>query len=361
MVTDDHDDLTDLTFLWSVVPDMGTFSSRTTKNIIWIAPHPTEQEDFELTLVSTDSEGASSSESAQVTVRRVPGGTVPTVEQIQASSLTLVSGGTVSLSVDAVDPVDDLTYNWTALANMGNFDGTFSGSGSSVTYNGPVTFIDITVSILVDVSDGVNTISRMLILTITRGLRINADLSTLSVSSSEGGVTTGHPLTPTFDPNIISYVVTVTNSISVIILSWAPDDLLESEVVLSIAPLTTYRGAQSRSIPLSVGEREISLTITAEDGVTLKTYRLALIRSAPVYRTVVAPGKSYIIREVDAGHLITVRSSLHRIDGKYFVDTYELEHLGGQIYNLTLTLRSINSELPNPVEYPLTSDDLRDE
>ena len=73
------------------------------------------------------------------------------------------------------------------------------------------------------------------------------------------------------------------------------------------------------------------------------------------------PNSSYIIRTLDVGKTFQLINKLHRLDREYQVDTYSIEHLGGEVYNLRITAKVVIESLIAPGEKTLTRTDLRDE
>ena len=68
--------------------------------------------------------------------------------------------------------------------------------------------------------------------------------------------------------------------------------------------------------------------------------------------------RSYILRELDAGKLIRAISVQHEFDEFYLVDTYTIEHLGGEVYKLNLVLLSVDQDYDPAEQYPYELEDL---
>lgn len=97
----------------------------------------------------------------------------------------------------------------------------------------------------------------------------NAALKALSISSAT--------LSPTFKSSVTEYTATVPNTTTTItVLTSAYDDL--AKILINSVEI------QQRTIELNVGMNIISIQVTAEDGLTTKTYTLSITResSAPV-------------------------------------------------------------------------------
>lgn len=97
----------------------------------------------------------------------------------------------------------------------------------------------------------------------------NADLSNLTISSSI--------LSPTFSPGNISYTVGVANSVSSVTVT---PTKAHAGSVIRVNGSVVPSGAPSSAISLSVGANTISVLVTAEDGITTKTYTITVTRSS---------------------------------------------------------------------------------
>ena len=93
----------------------------------------------------------------------------------------------------------------------------------------------------------------------------NADLSALSISDGT--------LAPAFSPAVTSYTANVANNITGITVSAAPAN-----------PNANITGGGFQA--LSVGLNTIPVTVTAEDGGTVKTYTIAVTRADPPVQTI---------------------------------------------------------------------------
>lgn len=97
---------------------------------------------------------------------------------------------------------------------------------------------------------------------IQRATNMNARLGRLEVA--------GGTLSPAFDPAVTSYTATVGNAVTQGMITAVPED--EDVTVQQTPP---------GPLPLSVGTQMVNLNVTAVDGVTVKTYTLALVRTPP--------------------------------------------------------------------------------
>ncbi|MFD1628957.1 cadherin-like beta sandwich domain-containing protein [Pseudopedobacter beijingensis] len=97
----------------------------------------------------------------------------------------------------------------------------------------------------------------------------NALLTSLSVNQGT--------LSPIFDSGIFNYEVTVGNAISTIILT---PTLKEQNAIITINNITVNNGQASNAINLNVGQNSLEVKVTAQDGVSVKTYILTVKREA---------------------------------------------------------------------------------
>jgi YVTN family beta-propeller protein len=128
-----------------------------------------------------------------------------------------------------------------------------SGSTSSSI---PLTFGSNTITVTVTAQDG--TIKTYTI-TVTRAASSNADLSNLTINNGT--------LTPGFSAGIINYTVAVANSISSVI------------VISTLSDANATAVTNGSGLLLNTGSNIITITITAQDGVTIKTYTITVTRA----------------------------------------------------------------------------------
>ncbi|MCO5950322.1 cadherin-like beta sandwich domain-containing protein [Mucilaginibacter flavidus] len=96
----------------------------------------------------------------------------------------------------------------------------------------------------------------------------NANLSNLTLSS---GV-----LTPVFSPGTVAYTATVSNATATIKITPFTSDAAASVKVNGTAVAS---GAATANLPLVVGANVINAVVTAQDGTTIKTYKLTVTRA----------------------------------------------------------------------------------
>jgi len=96
----------------------------------------------------------------------------------------------------------------------------------------------------------------------------NANLSGLTLSA---GV-----LTPTFQPNVTNYSVNVTNDISSITVTPTTED---NNATIKVNNQDVINGQSSQPINLNIGSNAITITVTAQDNSTKKTYTINVKRA----------------------------------------------------------------------------------
>ena len=147
-----------------------------------------------------------------------------------------------------------------AAAGNSCINATVSGTGSHNLSVGSNTF-----NITITAENGITKQTYKLV--VTRAEQsTNANLQSLNISSSS----TTYTLTPAFNENTTSYTLNIPYSQSSINIS--------AQTAYSTASIAA--GAVG-SKTLSVGNNTFNITVTAEDGVTQKTYTLVVNREAP--------------------------------------------------------------------------------
>ena len=129
-----------LTYTWTTT---GGTVSGTGSSVTWMAP--AAEGTYSIGVTVDDGKGGSSTRDISVTVAQV--NSPPSITSVTPGSATVPPGGSTSVTCTATDPDGDtLTYSWQASL------GTISGSGSSVTWDAPMT--EGIYSIQCDVEDG---------------------------------------------------------------------------------------------------------------------------------------------------------------------------------------------------------------
>ena len=123
-----------------------------------------------------------------------------------------------------------------------------------------------TINVLVTAQDGVTTKTYTII--VARAASANANLSNLEVS--EGF------LNPSFDPDSESYTDNVPNSITAISVTPTVED---SNSTVTVNGTSVPSGVESSPISLNVFNNTITVIVTAQDGVTTRTYTIIVNRA----------------------------------------------------------------------------------
>jgi alpha-tubulin suppressor-like RCC1 family protein len=106
-----------------------------------------------------------------------------------------------------------------------------------------------------------------------------AGLSNLSLSSGN--------ISPKFDPATSVYSADVLHGVSSMTVQ--PTALLTNLSVIKINGNVVDSGSNSQSIPLVVGANVITILVTAPDGITTKTYTIAVTRLLPLVASFTSP------------------------------------------------------------------------
>ena len=105
--------------------------------------------------------------------------------------------------------------------------------------------------------------------TVTRAPSSNADLSSLSVSEGT--------LDSDFSSNTTTYEVAVANSVESI--TFTPTAVEPETTIINVDGTPMASGVPSAPVILGVGANTIDIVVTAEDGITTKTYTVTVIRA----------------------------------------------------------------------------------
>ncbi len=126
------------------------------------------------------------------------------------------------------------------------------------------------VTIIVTAEDGATT--RTYALTIVRATPPSSDasLSALGVTGAE--------LSPAFDPQVLDYQVATEHENSQITLSLQP---AHAGAYYAVSSSDADRGAEGHQLNLDVGDNQVAIVVTAEDGATNRRYRLTINRGGP--------------------------------------------------------------------------------
>lgn len=231
-----------------------------------------------ITTVVTAQDGTTS-KTYTVTVTRAPS------SNADLSALSL-SSGTLAPAFAAA------TTGYTA--NVGNattsltITPTVASGSSSVTVNGVATTsgnasgaiaLNVgsnTITTVVTAQDGTTT--RTYTVTVTRAASTNADLSALSLSNGT--------LAPVFAAATTGYTASVGSATTALAVTPTVASGSSSVTVNGVA---TASGSASGPIALNAGSNTITTVVTAQDGITTKTYTVTVTRAYPITATGTSP------------------------------------------------------------------------
>ena len=158
-----------------------------------------------------------------------------------------------------------------------------------------------TINVVVTAGDGSTT--KVYTLTVTRPPSTNAELSSLGVSD----VT----LSPEFSGGTTNYTASVVNNINTVSVSPTSSD---DSATVTVNGSVVAGGAASEPINLSVGTNKIDVVVTAQDGITTKTYTLILTRDvslASFRKRILVTGCGYVsVRDAQTGDENSVYSPI---------------------------------------------------
>lgn len=228
------------------------------------APGPGSTKDVSLTVTSSDGRA----KIYTITLRAISLGIDNSLKSLTVSPGTLsptFSAGTQNYSVNVASTVTEVTVSATKSDPNAVLSGDVPNEGrATIQLDGPGT--TKTVLIMVTAPNGS---SRTYTVTVKRALPSSDDAVT------DLRVTPGS-LEPEFASETLSYRVTVENDVDSVTVSATKSD---PNAVLSafgsvIAPAGTSTG--QISIPLNGRRTEVELTITAQDGVTTRSYAITI-------------------------------------------------------------------------------------
>jgi gliding motility-associated-like protein len=161
----------------------------------------------------------------------------------------------VTITALAADPTATITINGVSVTS-----GTASGSI-------PLAIGQNTITAIVTAQDGITT--KSYIITITRAPSSNAVLNAISLSPATAKTTVS-------GPGYANYAATVANTVSSVTITPVTQDPTAT-VTVNGAAVTS--GTASAAIPLIIGQNTITTIVTAQDGVTTKSYIFTVTRS----------------------------------------------------------------------------------
>ena len=205
-------------------------------------------------VITVTRQGASNDNLSGITVSN---GTLSPAFATGTNSYTdAVGAGLASITITptAADPTATITVNGVAVT---------SGSPSSQ----PLVAGSNTISIVVTAHDGVT--KQTYTIVVKEPLSTNANLTAFKPTPG--------PISPAFSPTTTSYTETVNYAVTSLTIT--PTTVFAGATV-KVNGTSVASGAASGPIALAVGSNTINTVVTAQDGVTTKTYTLTVTRSA---------------------------------------------------------------------------------
>ncbi|AMR34026.1 hypothetical protein A0256_22550 [Mucilaginibacter sp. PAMC 26640] len=197
-----------------------------------------------------------------------------TLKSLDLSSGTLstaFSSGTLSYSTNNTGNADFITLTPTSTQGSASIkiNGATVVSGTA-SANLPLAIGANVFDIVVTATDGISTKTYQL--TVNRSAPVYATEASLSSLT-----TTNATFFPAFNSNTLNYSASVAGTVAG--LTVTPSSL-ESHAVIEVEGTPLVSGTESGTIALNYGSNTIHIKVTAEDGVTVKTYALTVIRQA---------------------------------------------------------------------------------
>ena len=179
----------------------------------------------------------------------------------------IFASGTTSYNLSVNNETTSITVTPTAA----QADATITVNGVRVASGNASNPINLdvgnnTVTISVTAQDGTTT--KAYTMTVNRALSNNANLSSLGISSGS--------LSPTFNSGVINYNVSVVNTVTSVTVT---PTTAEANATITVNGTPVASGHASNPISLSVGNNTITITVTAQDGVTMTTYTITVNRT----------------------------------------------------------------------------------
>lgn len=199
-----------------------------------------------------------SSDNAQLGNLALSQGSLNPVFDPNTRSYTVdVSHETESISVTAATAHDraSMTVNGRTVASGSSADAALSVGSSEIT-------------LVVTAENGVAT--ETYTITVNRAASVNAGLSGLALSEGT--------LSPDFAADVTDYRATVPYRVTQLTVT---ADAAHDGATLTINGNAAASGAESLPIELKTGENRIGIIVTAQDGLTTRTYEVVVVRQSP--------------------------------------------------------------------------------
>jgi len=222
-----------------------------------------------LTTVVTAQNGATKTYTTTIT-RISSNASLTSIKLTPAATLTVTGSGATFVNYTTTVPNTTSSVTVTPVAQ----DGTATIKVNGVTVKSgaasasiPLALGSNTITTVVTAQDGTTT--KTYTITATRLGSSDALLTSIKLTPTSG-------LTVVTGPSYVNYTTSVPNSTSSVTVTATVQD---ATATIKVNGVTTASGVASASIPVAVGTNVINTVVTAQDGVTTKTYTITLTRA----------------------------------------------------------------------------------
>lgn len=194
----------------------------------------------------------------------------PPAVSITSDEISPTDANPIPLNIDFSEDVTG--FDISDISVSGGTLSNFSGSGASYTVdvtpisNGTTITVNVNADVAEDDAGNGNTAASPFDITYFVPSD-NADLSNLVLSEGT--------LSPSFDAGTISYTASVLDEVTSLTVTPTVDD---ANATVTVDGVAVTSGEASGPISLNVGENDIEVEVTAEDGTTTKQYTVSVTR-----------------------------------------------------------------------------------
>ena len=181
--------------------------------------------------------------------------------------------GTVSYTASVEHGVSSVTVTPTVNETHATVtvDGTAVDSGTESSAVSLTAGEANDIEVVVSAED--TSVTKTYTVSVTRAASSDATLSALTISDGT--------LTPAFDSDTVGYTASVANSVASVTVTPTVND---SNAAVAVNGSAVDSGTASQAISLTAGQATaVNVVVTAQDGVTTKTYTIAVTRSPPTF------------------------------------------------------------------------------
>ena len=220
-----------------------------------------------ITTVTTAADGVTTQTYTLTAIRPTANANLAGLHLSNGSLSPSFAAATLGYTASVANTITSITI--TPITSDPNATATVNGAaGTSGSASGPISLTvgANTIITVVTAQDGSTT--KTYTVTVTRAAANNASLSAFTISRGA--------LSPAFSTNTTSYTASVVNGVTSMIVTPTTAD---ANATVTVNGITVISGAASQAIALSVGANNITVLVTAQDGVTTKTYTVTITRA----------------------------------------------------------------------------------